>query len=232
MHCASRACTVHILGEDHIRGPRGQLPHVDVLLVEYSVDHAETSVSNDLFGQTERSQRALDRIDAHYKKSAIQPHRFDHKTVLCDVRKACGCLRGMGLWNELRDMNHESVRDYIVTRSANLLAPNPYVQDAFRARLKVLSSDDRARFARLFHQFKEEVASLMNDDLPSCTILDPVDATRMFDSLYNDAPCKMTDLYFVVTVLALCTRHPSIGILCGMHHVPSIARLLSHFGFA
>ena len=146
----------------------------------------------------------------------------------------------MGLWNELRDMNHESVRDYIVTRSANLLAPNPYVQDAFRARLKVLSSDDRARFARLFHQFNEEVARLMNDDLTSSTLLDPVDATRMFDSLYNDAPCKMTDLYFVVTSsrcarvtlpsasCAACTTFPQSRVCSRTSVLPRIRRRGRH----
>lgn len=221
---------VHILGEDHRKGPQERLPRVDVLLVEYDVFHASESLPP--FGQLPTTSRVLKSIDHAYKRSSIQPSRLPSSAVPCDVREACHVLKDPGLYEVLRDSSPRRLRQYLQYRTSRLLDPPRAVQQLFCDLLRRLAPRERDTYLFLFDQYRRETSSLLNFERRRYAQYGTMaHDTDIIDALYHDAPQKMTDFYFVLNILARRTT-PAMGVLCGFHHVRSLRTLLSSFGFA
>ena len=228
----SKKCTLHILGEDHILGPKDSLPPVHKLLVEYDVFYRDEPLPP--FGQTPTTREILNKIDSAFSRSCIQPDRLPEMAVGCDVREACHVLKDPGLERALQTVvahKPSKLKEYLQYRTLKLLDPPRAVQQRFTKLIQTLSLQQQHTFHKLFQAYKKETSSLANFELRSYSHYPNVKSeSDIAWALYSIAPQKLTDFFFVLNILS-CRNTPIIGVLCGFDHVASLQLLLAPFGF-
>ena len=228
----SNRCTVHILGEDHIDGTKESLPPVNKLLVEFDIFHKDKPMAP--FGQTQKTQHILNKIDGAFRRSRIQPDKLSASATFCDVREACHVLKDPGLEHVIERSASENPRilqQYLQYRTSRLFNPPRAVQERFVDLLEKLPSKEQQLFFKLFRKYKEETSSLANFERHLYKHYGNVASdTDIVWALYSIAPQKMTDFFFVLNILA-CRDVPVIGVLCGFEHVASLQSLLLPFGY-
>jgi hypothetical protein len=228
---------VYLLGENHLYGPTEGIPDVQVVFLEYDAFY-KPARSECFPSHDGHVSQFLNKIDSQFSKSFIQPSRLPPNAVLCDVREACHNLKSFGLRDLLSKYEWADVRNDICFRASKLIHPPFHVVHAFDSLHKGLAGEEEKAFSQLMSTYRDEVSRLfrhaLDDDLANSTF-----KTRGFlvlennlsleESMFSDAPCKLTDLFFILNILS--TSHLTCGVVCGCYHIDSIRRLLSRFGY-